>query len=89
MPRSAGAIAASSIGVSPSAEHAVRIEAAVNGVNVRSASGQTLTAPRVDSINTFDAPDAVVPRQLATAVNAGRIVVELPAKSVSVIGLQP
>ncbi len=70
-------------------EHAVHIEAAVNGANVRSASGQTLTAPRVDSINTFDAPDAVVPRPLAATVNAGRIVVDLPAKSVSVIGLQP
>jgi alpha-N-arabinofuranosidase len=70
-------------------EHAVRVEAAVNGVQVRSASGETLTAPRVDSINTFDAPDAVVPRPLAATVTAGRIAVELPASSVSVIALQP
>ena len=37
----------------------VTIEATLSGVTPRTAAGQTLTAPRVDSVNTFDAPNAV------------------------------
>ncbi|HWW77692.1 MAG TPA: alpha-L-arabinofuranosidase C-terminal domain-containing protein, partial [Pyrinomonadaceae bacterium] len=41
------------------------IEASLPGVAATSASGETLTAPKVDSVNTFDAPNAVVPKPFA------------------------
>jgi alpha-N-arabinofuranosidase len=68
----------------------VRIEAKVDGAPVRSVvSGETLTAERVDSINTFESPNAVAPKPLGAAIEAGKIVVTLPPKSVSVFALQP
>ena len=39
----------------------VTIEASLAGLTPRSAAGETLTAPRVDSVNTFEAPNTVVP----------------------------
>jgi len=67
----------------------VDIDVAIDGLRARSASGQTLTASRVDSINTFEAPGAVVPAPLRTVVRNGRLATTLPAKSVSVITLSP
>jgi alpha-L-arabinofuranosidase len=61
----------------------------IAGAAVGSASGETLTAPRVDSINTFDAPGVVAPKTLATTLHAGRLQVTLEPKSVSVITLSP
>jgi alpha-N-arabinofuranosidase len=65
------------------------VDLAIAGTVVRTVSGETLTAPRVDSINSFDAPRAVTPQPLPAALNAGRLQVELPPKSVSVISLSP
>jgi alpha-N-arabinofuranosidase len=65
------------------------VDLAIAGTVVRTVSGETLTAPRVDSINSFDAPRAVTPQPLPAALNAGRLQVELPPKSVSVITLSP
>ena len=66
-----------------------RIDVSIAGASVRSASGETLTAPRVDSINSFDAPRTVTPQPLPVAAKAGRVQVELPPKSVTVITLSP
>ena len=68
---------------------AASIDVAIAGASVRSATGETLTAPRVDSINTFDSPAAVAPKPLTATMNAGRLQVELPPKSVNVITLSP
>jgi alpha-N-arabinofuranosidase len=65
------------------------IDVTIAGAPVRSASGETLTAPRVDSINTFAEPSAVAPKPLRATVQAGRIQVTLEPKSVSVITLLP
>jgi alpha-L-arabinofuranosidase len=65
------------------------IDVNIAGAAVRSATGETLTAPRVDSINTFDAPAVVAPKPLATTLDAGRLQVTLEPKSVSVIALSP
>jgi alpha-N-arabinofuranosidase len=46
-----------------------------------------LTAPRVDSHNTFDAADAVRPRPITARVQAGALRLELPSKSVTVVRL--
>ena len=67
----------------------VEIDAVLTGATIRSASGETLTAERVDSVNTFTAPDTVAPRPLQASVEAGRLRVTLAPKSVSVIALRP
>jgi alpha-N-arabinofuranosidase len=67
----------------------VNIDLAIAGAKFRSAAGETLTAARVDSINTFDAPRTVTPQPLRATMDAGRLRVELPPKSVNVITLTP
>jgi alpha-N-arabinofuranosidase len=59
------------------------------GGSFSSVSGETLTAPKVDSINTFEAPDTVKPKPLAATLDAGRLAVTLEPKSVSVLVLTP
>jgi len=65
------------------------IEASVAGVTARSASGETLTAPRVDSVNTFEAPTAVAPKPVTAKVQAGRVSLTLEPKSVTVLSVGP
>lgn len=67
----------------------VTIAATLSGVTPRSASGQTLTAARVDSVNTFDAPNTVVPRPIAAQVQGGTVTLTVEPKSVSVIAVEP
>jgi alpha-N-arabinofuranosidase len=61
----------------------------VADVVVRRAAGEVLTAPEVNSINTFNAPDTVSPRPLSGTARAGRVSVTLPARSVAVLALDP
>jgi alpha-L-arabinofuranosidase len=68
--------------------NATEITASVPGVNARSAVGEVLTAQRVDSINTFAAPGVVVPKPFSARVIAGKLVLRLPAKSVTVVRLE-
>jgi alpha-N-arabinofuranosidase len=67
---------------------AAQIAIDVEGSTVRSATGQVLTAPRVDSHNTFDAADAVRPRPITARAQAGALRLELPSKSVTVVRLR-
>jgi alpha-N-arabinofuranosidase len=61
----------------------------VSGLRVRSARGEVLTAPAVNSINTFADSDAVVPRPLSGTVRGGEVRVVLPGKSVAMLALEP
>ena len=63
------------------------IEAALTGVGAKSAKGETLTAPKVDSVNTFDAPNAVAPKPISAKVEGGKLVVKLEPKSVTVLSV--
>jgi alpha-N-arabinofuranosidase len=54
----------------------------------KSAAGQMLTAPRVDSVNTFDAPNTVVPRAIRAEIHGGKLPLKLDPKSVSVIAIE-
>jgi alpha-L-arabinofuranosidase len=65
------------------------IRATVAGLTPRSASGETLTAPRVDAVNTFDAPRTVVPKPVTGTLQSGAITLTLGPKSVTVIALRP
>jgi alpha-N-arabinofuranosidase len=59
----------------------------VPGDAAKSAAGETLTAPKVDSVNTFGAPGTVVPKTIAVKVQAGKVVFKLEPKSVTVISI--
>ncbi|HOR25552.1 MAG TPA: alpha-L-arabinofuranosidase C-terminal domain-containing protein, partial [Opitutaceae bacterium] len=59
------------------------------GLDAKSATGRILTAPAMDSHNTFAAPNTVVPQPFTdSAIADGKLTVTLPAKSVVVLELQ-
>jgi alpha-N-arabinofuranosidase len=65
------------------------IEASLAGVTPKSAAGETLTAPTVDSVNTFEAPNAVAPKPISAKVHGGTVALTLEPKSVTVISVEP
>jgi alpha-N-arabinofuranosidase len=61
----------------------------IEGAAARVVAAEILTAPRMDSHNSFDAPDQVAPRDFDQAtVSGGMLRVDLPAKSIVMIALQ-
>jgi alpha-L-arabinofuranosidase len=66
----------------------VEIEASLAGITAKAASGETLTAPKVDSVNTFEAPNAVVPKPISAKVQGGKLALKLEPKSVTVISVE-
>lgn len=66
-------------------------EIAINvaGVAANAAIGEVLSAKRFDAINTFDAPDAVVPKAISVRSTDGKLVLPLPPHSVAVVRLEP
>ncbi len=71
------------------AQRPVTIAARLDGFTPRSAAGETLTAPKVDSVNTFEAPNTVSPKRVAPKVEGGAISLTLEPRSVTVISLEP
>jgi len=67
----------------------VEIEASVSGISAQTAAGETLTAPKVDSVNTFDAPNTVAPKPVSAKVQGQKFALKLEAKSVTVISVEP
>ena len=66
----------------------VEIEASLPGITAKSAVGETLTAPRVDSVNTFDAPNTVVPKPASAKIQGGKLALKLEPKSVTVASVE-
>jgi alpha-N-arabinofuranosidase len=61
----------------------------LEGVSASAVTGRILTAPAINSHNTFDTPNAVKPEAFSGAtVQGGNLVVTLPAKSVVALELQ-
>lgn len=68
---------------------AITVTCSVAGVEAKSVSGRILTAAAMDAHNTFAAPDTVKPAAFTGAKLAGgKLIVELPAKSVVVLALK-
>jgi alpha-L-arabinofuranosidase len=67
---------------------AVEVEVSLDGIMAKSAAGETLTAPKVDSINTFDAPNVVRPKPFSAKVQGGKLTLKLESKSVTVISVE-
>src|SRR5690606_15597594 len=58
----------------------------VEGGSAKSATGHLLTAPKMDSLNSFDAPNKVKPVSYKRADSQdGQLVLDIPAKSVLVV----
>jgi alpha-N-arabinofuranosidase len=70
-------------------EKPVDLDAEITGMTVRSAKGETLAASAVDSVNSFSAPNAVVPQPVSANLKAGRLTLTVAPKSVTVISLEP
>ncbi|HVO57000.1 MAG TPA: alpha-L-arabinofuranosidase C-terminal domain-containing protein [Dongiaceae bacterium] len=66
----------------------VEIEVNASGVSAKSASGETLTAASVDSVNTFDLPNAVAPKPFSAAAQGGKLTLKLAPKSVTVVAIE-
>ncbi|HEY5140579.1 MAG TPA: alpha-L-arabinofuranosidase C-terminal domain-containing protein, partial [Methylococcales bacterium] len=61
----------------------IELKIDINGQKVRTVKSTILTAPEMNSRNTFDAPNSVVPISVADVpVTDGGLKVKIPAKSV-------
>jgi alpha-L-arabinofuranosidase len=58
------------------------------GVTPKSATGETLTASKVDSVNSFEASNTVVPKPISAKVQGGKLALKLEPKSVTVISVE-
>ncbi len=70
-------------------EKPVAIDAEISGATVKSAKAETLTASAVDSVNTFAAPNTVVPKPISANIEGGKLALTVGPKSVTVISLEP
>jgi alpha-L-arabinofuranosidase len=68
-------------------EEPTEVEAELAGSQVKSAAGEMLTAPKVDSVNSFEAPNAVAPKPVSAKVQDGKLALKLEPKSVTVVAL--
>ena len=71
------------------AENPATIDTAVNRMAAKSARAETLTGAAVDSINTFDAPNAVVPKPATIKIQNGRLSLTVEPRSVTVVSIEP
>ena len=69
--------------------NAIDFVGGVQGVQAASAVGDVLTAERVDTVNSFDAPSAVVSKPVRFQSSGGALVLKLPPRSVTVVRLEP
>lgn len=68
---------------------AAEITATVSGATIRSVSGEVLTAPAMNAMNTFDRPNTVKPAPFSGyKVQGAQLMLNIPAKSVVVLELK-
>jgi alpha-N-arabinofuranosidase len=60
----------------------------IAGAKVKQARGETLAAPKIDSVNSFDAPSVVAPQPLDGRTTGGKVSLTLAPASVSVVALE-
>ena len=65
----------------------LEVDASSLGFAAKSATGQVLTAPKVDSVNDFDHPDTVAPKAITAKAKNGALILNLPPESVTVVEL--
>ena len=65
----------------------LEIDASILGFKAKSANGETLTAPKIDSINTFDNPNVVTTKAYSATAKNGSLVLKVAPESVTVVSL--
>jgi alpha-N-arabinofuranosidase len=70
------------------ANRAAEIDLKALGMAARSATGEILTAPKVDSVNTFDSLKTVKPKPISAQAQGGKLMLNVPAKSVTVVAVE-
>jgi len=68
-------------------EKPLELEIALAGVSAKSAYGETLTAPKVDSVNSFTAPNTVTPKPASVRAQGGKVMLQAAPKSVTVVSI--
>jgi alpha-L-arabinofuranosidase len=69
-------------------ERAAQVQLDLAGVKAARLRGETLAAPRIDSVNTFEAPATVVPKPVTVRVANGKANLTLAPASVTVIAVE-
>jgi alpha-N-arabinofuranosidase len=70
-------------------ERGISVACELEGLSPKSVSGRVLTAPAINSHNTFDAPNTVRPEPFTGAsLVGGKLSVALPSKAVVVLTLE-
>ena len=66
------------------------VEIGINlvGNSAKSAVGEMLTAQKVDSVNSFDTPNTVVPKPVSAKAQGGKLTLKLEPKSVTVVSVE-
>jgi alpha-L-arabinofuranosidase len=70
------------------ANRPARFAAAIAGIDAGSAQGQILTATAVDAHNSVADPNRVAPRPFSGRASDGKLLFDLPAKSIAVVQIQ-
>jgi alpha-L-arabinofuranosidase len=68
--------------------HPVDIELDIPGMTPKYAFGESLTAAKVDSVNTFDAPNNVKPKTISAQAIGGKLSLKLDPLSVTVVSVE-
>ena len=66
----------------------VEVAPRVDGIKSRSARGQVLTAASVNTVNSFNKPNTIVPKPVQFLSEKSELVLQLPPKSVTVVVLE-
>lgn len=74
--------------VNTNPREAKTVDVSVKGTSVNKATGRVLTAERMDTHNTFDAPETIKPADYSANAQNGKLTLQLPAKSVVVVSLE-
>jgi alpha-N-arabinofuranosidase len=84
-----GKLHISLVNTNPNASAIVRCDIAGLGAGPKRVSGRMLTAPAINSVNTFDAPRTVEPKNFSdTTLNGETLTVTLPAKAIVTLTLE-
>jgi alpha-N-arabinofuranosidase len=66
----------------------IEIAVALQGIVATGVTGEVLTADRIDAVNGFDKPTAVVPRPVRFGAGGGKLMFRLPPKSITVVRVE-
>jgi alpha-N-arabinofuranosidase len=69
-------------------DQAAQVQLEIGGAKATRLRGETLAAPRVDSVNTFEAPDTVAPKAVTVKISGGKARLNLAPASVTVFAVE-